>query len=81
MKYSFNDVKNNKIYRRFKKNFRVRRNYVKIRLKYLIEYHFDYNKFNIDVDKLLQLFINDSIFKQLTTHEKLNKNVDLDEKN
>ena len=30
LKYSFNNVKNNKTYRRLKKNFRVRRDYVEI---------------------------------------------------
>ena len=30
LKFSFNDVKNSKIYRRFDKNFRVRRDHVKI---------------------------------------------------
>ena len=47
----------------------------------MIEHYFDFKVFSIDVDKLSQLFVNDSIFNQLTIHEKLNENVDLDEKN
>ena len=81
LKLSFNGVKNSKTHRRFKKNFRVRRDHVEIRFKYLIEHPFDYKEFSIDVNKLSQLSVNDSIFNQLTTHEKLNESADLDEKN
>ena len=76
LKSSFNDVKNSKIHRRFEENFRVRREHVEIWLKYLIEHHFDYKELSIDVDKLSQLSVNDSIFNQLTTHEKLNENAE-----
>ena len=39
-------------------------------------HHFDYKELSIGVDRLLQLFVNDSIFNQLTTHEKLNENAE-----
>ena len=80
LKSSFNDVKNSKIHRRFEKNFRVRREHVEIWFKYLIEHHFDYKELSIDVDRLSQLSVNDSIFNQLTTHEKLNENAEKNQK-
>ena len=80
LKFSFNDVKNSKIHRRFEENFRVRREHVEIWFKYLIEHHFDYKELSIDVDRLSQLFVNDSIFNQLTTHEKLNENAEKNQK-
>ena len=81
LKSLFHDVKNNKIHHQFKENFRVRRDHVEIWLKYLIEHHFDYKILSLDVDKLLSLFVNNSIFNLLMKHEKLNESVDLDEKN
>ena len=63
------------------KKIRVRRDHVEIWLKYWIKHYFDYKELSIDVDKLSQLFVNDSIFNQLTKHEKLNESVDFDEKN
>ena len=80
LKFSFNDVKNSKTHRRFEENFRVRREHVEIWFKYLIEHHFDYKELSIDVDKLSQLFVNDSIFNQLTTHEKLNESAEKNQK-
>ena len=47
----------------------------------MIKHNFDYKEFSINVDKLSQFSVHDSIFNQLTTHEKLNENADLDEKN
>ena len=79
LKPSFNDVKNSKTHRRFEEDFRVRRDHVEIWLKYLIEHHSDYKELSIDVDRLSKLPVNDSIFNQLTTHEKLIESADLDE--
>ena len=50
-------------------------------IKNSIKHHFDYKELSIDVDRISQLSVKDLIFNQLTTHEKLTKNADFDEKN
>ena len=81
LNFSFSHVKSNKTHCRFEKKFCVRRNFVEIRFKCLIKHYFDYKELSIDVDKLPQLFVNDAIFNQLTTHEKLNDSAAFHEKN
>lgn len=67
LKPSSTNAKKSGAHQKFEHNFQVRRLHIEVWLKYLIDNHFDYKGFQIDLDRLSQLPLNTFVLPELTT--------------